>query len=169
MTFEEIAAPLRGLKVVRRKLWDKGIAMRYDPISEQLRIWCDGEFGLPAELNAEDWLFADDWEFVPIMPKANPIEDYTSEQTTRSLNPIQPAWYVKASKENDALSKDVKDSDNMESAEKIEITFKSGETITYDKDKWDDYAFDGKAVIVKKNSTWIGIYNFDDVFCVELK
>lgn len=62
-----------------------------------------------------------------------------------------------------------KELDSMDNYEKIEITFKSGETITYDKDKWDDYAFDGKAVIVKKNSTWIGIYNFDDVFCVELK
>ena len=62
-----------------------------------------------------------------------------------------------------------KELDSMDNFEKIEITFKSGETITYDKDKWDDYAFDGKAVIVKKNGAWIGIYNFDDVFCVELK
>lgn len=58
---------------------------------------------------------------------------------------------------------------SMDNFEKIEITFKSGETISYSKDEWDDYAYDGKAVIVKKNSTWIGIYNFDDVFCVELK
>ncbi len=58
---------------------------------------------------------------------------------------------------------------SMESADRIEITFKSGETISYGKGEWDDYAYDGKAVIVKKNSAWIGIYNFDDVFCVELK
>ena len=57
----------------------------------------------------------------------------------------------------------------MESAERIEITFKSGETISYGKGEWDDYAYDGKAVIVKKNGAWIGIYNFNDVFCVELK
>ena len=62
-----------------------------------------------------------------------------------------------------------KELDSMDNYEKIEITFKSGETITYDKDKWDDYAFDGKAVIVKKNGAWVGIYNFDNVFCVELK
>jgi hypothetical protein len=62
-----------------------------------------------------------------------------------------------------------KECSSMDIFEKIEITFKSGETITYDKDKWDDYAFNGKAVIVKKNGAWIGIYNFDDVFCVELK
>ena len=57
----------------------------------------------------------------------------------------------------------------MESAERIEITFKSGETISYGKGEWDDYAYDGKAVIVKKKGAWIGIYNFDHVFCVELK
>ena len=62
-----------------------------------------------------------------------------------------------------------KERDSMNNYEKIEITFKSGETISYGKGDWDDYAYDGKAVIVKKNSAWIGIYNFDDVFCVELK
>lgn len=62
-----------------------------------------------------------------------------------------------------------KERDSMNNYEKIEITFKSGETISYGKGEWDDYAYDGKAVIVKKNSAWIGIYNFDDVFCVELK
>lgn len=57
----------------------------------------------------------------------------------------------------------------MEFANKIEITFKSGETIAYEKDQWDDYAYDGKAIIVKLKGAWIGIYNFDHVFCVELK
>jgi len=57
----------------------------------------------------------------------------------------------------------------MEYANKIEITFKSGETIVYDKGDWDDYAYDGKAVIVKQKGAWVGIYNFDMVFCVELK
>lgn len=51
----------------------------------------------------------------------------------------------------------------------IEITFKSGDTVTYNSGEWDDYSFDGKAVAVKKNGAWIGIYNFDNVFCVELK
>ena len=50
-----------------------------------------------------------------------------------------------------------------------EITFTSGETITYQPEQWDDYAYDGKAVIVKLRSAWVGIYNFDTVFCVELK
>lgn len=51
----------------------------------------------------------------------------------------------------------------------LEITFKSGETITYSKGEWDDYSYDGKAVIVKKKGAWIGIYNFDTVYCVEMK
>lgn len=78
----------------------------------------------------------------------NPLDEYITE--TRSLNPI-------------------KEKKPMESAERIEITFKSGETISYGKGEWDDYAYDGKAVIVKQKGAWIGIYNFDDVFCVELK
>ena len=51
----------------------------------------------------------------------------------------------------------------------LEITFKSGETITYSKGEWDDYSYDGKAVSVKKDGAWVGLYNFDNVFCVELK
>lgn len=62
-----------------------------------------------------------------------------------------------------------KELDSMDNYEKIEITFKSGETISYGKGEWDDYAYDGKAVILKQKGAWIGIYNFDDVFCVELK
>jgi hypothetical protein len=51
----------------------------------------------------------------------------------------------------------------------LEITFKSGETLTYKDGEWDDYSYDGKSVAVKKSCTWVGIYNFDNVFCVELK
>lgn len=57
----------------------------------------------------------------------------------------------------------------MDYATKIEITFRSGDTITYQKGEWDDFAYDGTAVTVKKDRTAIGIYNFADVFCVELK
>lgn len=55
------------------------------------------------------------------------------------------------------------------SAEKIEITLKSGETITLDKDKWDDYSYDGKCFIVKKCGAWVGFYNIDSVFFIEVK
>ena len=51
----------------------------------------------------------------------------------------------------------------------IEITFKSGNTIAYKEGEWDDYSYDGESIAVKKNGAWIGIYNFDNVFCVELK
>lgn len=51
----------------------------------------------------------------------------------------------------------------------IEITFKSGNTIAYHEGEWDDYAYDGKSISVKKNGASIGIYNFDNIFCVELK
>ena len=57
----------------------------------------------------------------------------------------------------------------MDYATKIEITFKNGYTITYNKDEWDDYGYDGKAIMVKLKGAWVGIYNFSDVFCVELK
>lgn len=57
----------------------------------------------------------------------------------------------------------------MEYATKIEITFKSGDTITYDKGEWGDYSYDGKAICVKLKGAWVGIYNFNSVFCVQLK
>ncbi len=49
----------------------------------------------------------------------------------------------------------------MEYAERIEITFKSGETISFGKGEWDDYSFTGNAVVVKQKGAWIGVYNFD--------
>ena len=33
----------------------------------------------------------------------------------------------------------------------------------------DDHGYDGKAISVKLKGAWIGIYNFDHVFSVELK
>lgn len=124
-------------------------------------------------------------------PLSNPLDEIINNFTTRSLNPIKEennmgAWEQaeKTRAEGEKLKYDeavfnqeqaeklynlIKERDSMNNYEKIEITFKSGETISYGKGEWDDYAFDGKAVIVKKNSAWIGIYNFDDVFCVELK
>lgn len=57
----------------------------------------------------------------------------------------------------------------MKNYDRIEITFKSGNTISYGSGEWDDYAYDGNAIIVKREGAWIGIYNFDNIFCVELK
>ena len=57
----------------------------------------------------------------------------------------------------------------MDEFTRIEITYKNGYTKVYDKGEWDDYGFVGNAIIVKKNDAWVGIYNFDEVFSVEIK
>lgn len=62
-----------------------------------------------------------------------------------------------------------KEVNRVESATRLEITFKSGDTITYREGEWDDYGYDGKAISVKLKGAWVGIYNFDHVFSVELK
>ena len=57
----------------------------------------------------------------------------------------------------------------MEIYENLEITFMSGETITFKKGQWDDYSYDGTSVCVKLKGAWVGIYNFRKIFSVELK
>lgn len=57
----------------------------------------------------------------------------------------------------------------MDTYSDIQITFKSGNTISFGAGKWDDYSYDGKSIAVKKNGAWIAIYHFADVFSVELK
>lgn len=170
MTFEKaIMAVLRGEKISRGK---NGIPIAYDLEKQQICYLYSvptggSKFGSEVVFSNVERV-ADDWIIL-----SNPLDDYTGEQTTRSLNP-------KAVKVTEEMLKDipleagkayeyVKAEKTMESAERIEITFKSGETIAYNSGEWDDYAYDGKAVIVKRNGAWIGIYNFADVFCVELK
>jgi hypothetical protein len=53
----------------------------------------------------------------------------------------------------------------------IEITLANGHTATWEADKgeWDDYAYDGKVFIVKKDGSWVGLYNMDHVICVVVK
>ena len=54
---------------------------------------------------------------------------------------------------------------------RIEITFKNGRTACWkaDKGEWDDYAYDGTAIIIKKNGAWVAIYNMDNVICLIMK
>ena len=51
----------------------------------------------------------------------------------------------------------------------IIIRFKNGNSATWTQDEWDDYSYDGKAFIIKKDREWVGIYNFDSVISVVIK
>ena len=53
----------------------------------------------------------------------------------------------------------------------IEVTLKDGSSAIWEADKgdWDDYAYDGKVLIIKKDGAWIGIYNMDSVISVVVK
>jgi len=93
------------------------------------------------------------------------IDEFYSEQMKETLDRISDDLYKKIL--YTAPEAEKQEDDSM--YKNLEITFKSGETITYKPGEWDDYAYDGGAVIVKYDGAWVGIYNFDHVFCVELK
>lgn len=105
------------------------------------------------------------------------IDEFYSEQIKEMIDSLRDALDEVISKRKELQTPDINLKNNTEAAKQegndmymnLEITFKSGETITYKPGEWDDYSFTGSAVVVKKNSAWIGIYNFDNVFCVELE
>ena len=51
----------------------------------------------------------------------------------------------------------------------LEITFKNGNTITYDAASYTDYSYQGAVFVVIKKMQWIGIYNMDMIACIEYK
>jgi hypothetical protein len=53
----------------------------------------------------------------------------------------------------------------------INVALKNGMTACWEADKgeWDDYTYDGKAFIVKKNREYVGIYNMDCVSSIIVK
>ena len=53
----------------------------------------------------------------------------------------------------------------------IEIKFKSGHhnIVTWSKDNYTDYKYDGRCFIVIKNDQWIGIYNMDSIISIIVK
>jgi len=51
----------------------------------------------------------------------------------------------------------------------IEITFVNSHTAIWNVDEWDDYAYDGKVLVIKKDGAWVGIYNMDSVISVVVK
>ncbi len=59
----------------------------------------------------------------------------------------------------------------MKNYNRIEVTFKNGHTAVWEADKgeWDDYAYDGKVLIIKEDGSWVGIYNMDSVISVVVK
>jgi hypothetical protein len=196
MRFEEALKAMLEGKRAKRACYESAIA--YSQERHKFCFWCDDDvsgrdgthYGCEVEFSQSDRV-ADDWCVISDIP-SSVIKAYdmaTKERIMQSLNTYIEMFGLPYDNIKEDTKKMLvnwmddtlngrwtsladmaeKERDSMNNYEKIEITFKSGETISYGKDEWDDYAYDGKAVIVKKNSAWIGIYNFDDVFCVELK
>lgn len=59
----------------------------------------------------------------------------------------------------------------MKNYNDIVITFNNGHSATWEaaKGEWDDYAYDGKVFIIKKDGAWVGIYNMDHIISVVVK
>lgn len=59
----------------------------------------------------------------------------------------------------------------MNNYNKIEISLVGGYSAVWEAEKgeWDDYAYDGMVFIVKKNGSWVGIYNMNHVISVVVK
>ena len=53
--------------------------------------------------------------------------------------------------------------------EKIIITMKSSTEAVWNKGEWDDYHYDGKCFVIKKDGSWVGIYNMDCVISIVVK
>ena len=49
------------------------------------------------------------------------------------------------------------------------IVLTNGRKVVWTPTEYDDYSYDGKAFIVKKNGEWVGIYNFDSVISAVTK
>lgn len=59
----------------------------------------------------------------------------------------------------------------MKNYNTVEVTLKGGESAIWEASKgdWDDYSYDGKVFIIKKDGAWVGIYNMDSVISVVVK
>jgi hypothetical protein len=158
MRFEEALEAMRNGKKAKRARWSNSSAMWIE--KESGEMYTDDK-PCDRSLSFEE-ITADDWVVISEIPSS--VIKAMEEKTTKALEKIGKETEKKA-KEQVPFFVD----EYLEVYKRLEITFKSGETITYKPDEWDDYSFTGSAVVVKKNSTWIGIYNFDNIFCVELK
>ena len=185
MTFEKALEAMRQGKEVMREFWahnsnavvgidtdnngEKRLYIRHldDPCKE--KHYC--HFGSSDAM-------ADDWEIYEPEKKVNSDAFKSVEISTGKA--LKDLWFAKANQHTEEYAKLIREKlfeayklephkEEPTMYTDLEITFKSGETITYSKDEWDDYSYDGKAVAVKKSGAWVGLYNFDNVFCVELK
>ena len=53
--------------------------------------------------------------------------------------------------------------------ELIKIVMANSEEVKWTKEEWDDYVYDGKFFIIKRNSQWVGMYNLDYVISIIVK
>ncbi len=51
----------------------------------------------------------------------------------------------------------------MEKCTNIAVTLKDGYCAVWQADQWDDCAYDGKVLIIKKDGAWVGLYNIDSI------
>ncbi|MBO5384544.1 MAG: hypothetical protein J6A30_09615 [Ruminococcus sp.] len=181
MRFEEALKAMLEGKRAKRACYETPIA--YSQQRHTFCFWYDDDvsgkdgthYGCEVEFAKAD-RSADDWCVISDIPSS--VIKAMEEIKAKTLERIGKEAEKKA-KENvpllidedkSILSKLAKEKIQHEVLfNRLEITFKSGETIAYNSGEWDDYAYDGSAVIVKHDGAWVGIYNFDNVFCVELK
>lgn len=53
--------------------------------------------------------------------------------------------------------------------ELIKIVMANSEEVKWTKEEWDDYVYDGKYFIIKRNGQWVGMYNLDYVISIIVK
>jgi len=51
----------------------------------------------------------------------------------------------------------------------IIIAMKNSTQVVWEKAEWDDYLYDGKYFIIKKNGVWVGFYNLDKVVSIVVR
>ena len=164
MTFEKALEAMRNGYEVKRKSWHEDSLLGLDADGERIYVYNTKHPEFSTYCNYD--IAADDWEI------HEPKTWYNSGEPVYNCRcEIKPEEIEKLKK---TLSENMHIGFEPHKEEtamytNLEITFKSGETITYSRGEWDDYSYDGKSVAVKKDGAWVGLYNFDNVFCVELK
>lgn len=163
MKFEKALEAMRKGKKVKRARWSNSSTMWIEKESGEM---CTDDKPCNRSLSFEE-ITADDWCVISDIPSNE--AGLFDEKVKETLNKIGDDLYKKILGQVPYNNVDISGLEGTKTYDRIEITFKSGDAITYEAGEWDDYSFNGKAVAVKKNGAWIGIYNFDHVFCVELK